>query len=170
MDLDDLVATVAHLAQSVDEQEGAEGVHRTAVLLSQLPIEAQKHLTLVFEWAIAGIRGQIEINRTPELQALHKAYTNARDLLVVMLQNERRRLKSPTSSRAVCTDYTPVVVFPDRLRVAARRQGEGACSDCRGRRGSAPSARALLATEHAATSQLSHAVHAASAKLHLLGP
>jgi hypothetical protein len=42
----------------------------------------------MFEWAIAGIRGQIEFNRTPELQALHKAYTNARDLLVAMLQNE----------------------------------------------------------------------------------
>jgi hypothetical protein len=88
MDPDDLDATVARLAQSVHEQEGAEGLNRTAALLSQLPTDAQKHLALVFEWAIEGIRRQILINRTPELEALHEAYSNARDLLVATLQNE----------------------------------------------------------------------------------
>ena len=86
----DLNVTGVRRAPLVDrrthQREGAEGIYRTVSSLDMLPTGAQKHLALVFEWAIDGIRRQIEINRTPELEALHAAYTYAHDVLVATLR------------------------------------------------------------------------------------
>lgn len=87
----DLDATGVRRALVLDEQnnlkEGAEGVYRAvAPLRDQLPADAQKHLAAVFEWAREGIHRQIESNRTPELEALHAAYTYARDVLIAAVQ------------------------------------------------------------------------------------
>lgn len=91
---DDLDATGVRRALVMDEagarDEGAEGIYRSvAPMRDLLPPEAQKHLAAVFEWAREGIRRQIEVNRTPELEALHTAYTYARDVLIAAAQKER---------------------------------------------------------------------------------
>ena len=90
MQYDDLNVTgvrrAPHLDRRTRQREGAEGIYGTVSSLDMLPTGAQKHLALVFEWAIDGIRRQIEINRTPELEALHAAYTYAHDVLVATLR------------------------------------------------------------------------------------
>ena len=80
------VRRAPHVDRRTNQREGAEGIYHTVSSLDMLPTGAQKHLAVVFEWAIDGIRRQIEINRTPELEALQAAYTYAHDVLVATLR------------------------------------------------------------------------------------
>jgi hypothetical protein len=91
MQSDDLDATSVRRALVVDrrknKREGAEGIYRTAGQLRDvLPTDGHRDVALMLEWAIEGIRRQIEVNRTPQLEALHEAYAYARDVLVAMLR------------------------------------------------------------------------------------
>jgi hypothetical protein len=89
MDSDDLDPTVIRRALVVDEpQESADGIHLTAAQLTALPADAKKHLAIILEWAIDGIRRHIEIDQTPELRSLLKGYVSARDVLVATLRKE----------------------------------------------------------------------------------
>jgi hypothetical protein len=45
----------------------------------------------VFEWAREGLRQQVAINSTPELEALRAAYTYARDVLLAEAEEEKPR-------------------------------------------------------------------------------
>jgi len=91
MQSDELDSTGARraLVESAHENqhERAEGIYRAvAPLRDLLPVEAQKHMASVFEWAREGLRRQIEADATPELEALHAACTYARDVLVATIE------------------------------------------------------------------------------------
>ena len=61
----------------------AESVYRIVVWLrEQLPPDAQTQLAVCFEWAREGIARQPSGEITKELQALHAAYTYARDVML----------------------------------------------------------------------------------------
>lgn len=63
--------------------QGAEAVYRSlAVLRDSLPADVQIQLAIMLEWARDGLDRQISENNTPELVALHAAYTFARDVLL----------------------------------------------------------------------------------------
>jgi hypothetical protein len=69
-----------------------EDFHRTVTQLTdQLPADHQKHLAILLEWAIEGIRHHIEIDREHHLDALHAAYAEARDGLVATLRKGNGR-------------------------------------------------------------------------------
>jgi hypothetical protein len=84
---DDLGTTAVRRALVLNRQdehpEGAESIYRCAAQLRHLlPADARKHLAAVFEWAREGIRQQVQINSTPELEALRAACTYACDVLL----------------------------------------------------------------------------------------
>ena len=61
----------------------AEAVYRTVVWLrDQLSADAQIQLAVCFEWAREGIARQSAGEITKELQALHAAYSYARDVML----------------------------------------------------------------------------------------
>ncbi|HSC06702.1 MAG TPA: hypothetical protein VLD59_07735 [Steroidobacteraceae bacterium] len=74
----------ARVAQAKAEgHSSAEAVYRTVVWLrDQLPADAQTQLAVCFEWAREGIARQSAGEITQELQALHAAYTYARDVML----------------------------------------------------------------------------------------
>lgn len=86
MQRDDLDNTAVRRALTPDAlvaQEGAEALYRTVdSLRDYLSIQAQKQLAIVFEWAREGIGRQTVDNRSAELEALHAAYSYARDVLL----------------------------------------------------------------------------------------
>jgi hypothetical protein len=93
---DDLDTTAVRRALVLDRQdehqEGTESIYRTAAQLRHLlPADARKHLAVVFEWAREGLRQQVAINSTPELEALRAAYTYARDVLLAEAEEEKPR-------------------------------------------------------------------------------
>ncbi len=86
MEPDDLDATAVRrglTAEAFIAQEGAEALCRSVDSLRDvLSMEAQKQLALAFEWAREGIARQAGENRSTELEALHAAYSYARDVLL----------------------------------------------------------------------------------------
>jgi hypothetical protein len=75
----------ARVAQAqADGHSSAEAIYRTVVWLrDQLPADAQQQLAVCFEWAREGIARQSAGEISAELQALHAAYTYARDVMLV---------------------------------------------------------------------------------------
>lgn len=66
----------------------AESVYRAvAALRDLLPEEARRQVVVMLEWAREGITRQ-KPDSTGELQALHAAYTYARDVLIGMHGNK----------------------------------------------------------------------------------
>src|SRR5262245_11512208 len=88
-DVDSSGVRKARLAEAkASGHSSAEAVYRTVVWLrDQLPADAQIQLAVCFEWAREGIARQTSGEITRELQALHSAYTYARD---VMLTRSRK--------------------------------------------------------------------------------
>ena len=65
------------------EYQGAERVYRSVPTLRDgLPSDVQMQVALMLEWARVGLDWQISQQSTPELVALHAAYTYARDVLI----------------------------------------------------------------------------------------
>ena len=83
-DVDASAVRKARVAQArADGHSSAEAVYRTVVWLrDQLPADAQTQLAVCFEWAREGIARQSAGEITQELQALHTAYTYARDVML----------------------------------------------------------------------------------------
>jgi hypothetical protein len=70
-------------AAKAEGHSSAEAVYRTVVWLrDQLPADAQMQLAVCFEWAREGIARQSAGEITQELQALHAAYSYARDVML----------------------------------------------------------------------------------------
>jgi len=66
----------------------AESVYRAvAALRDLLPEEARRQMVVMLEWAREGITRQ-KPDTTGELQALHAAYTYARDVLIGAVKGE----------------------------------------------------------------------------------
>jgi hypothetical protein len=67
--------------------ESAELVYRAVTSLRDLlPSETQQQLAVCFEWAREGIVRQTSTEVSPDLEALHAAYTYARDAMLEAAQ------------------------------------------------------------------------------------
>ena len=83
-DVESSAVRKARLAEARAEgHSSAEAVYRTVVWLrDQLSADAQIQLAVCFEWAREGIARQSAGEITKELQALHAAYSYARDVML----------------------------------------------------------------------------------------
>ncbi len=71
--------------------EGAEQIYRcVAQLRDALPIETQRCVAVVFEWALEGINRENQLNRAPDIEALCAAISYARDALVETVNRDRK--------------------------------------------------------------------------------
>ena len=78
----DVIATGGGLPCRDGRMEVLRALGTVVWLRDQLPADAQMQLAVCFEWAREGIGRQSAGEITKELQALHAAYTYARDVML----------------------------------------------------------------------------------------